>query len=233
MVNANNNLGEQLKNQAKIGIDKFIHKFQGSDRDIRNWDRRLSDQVALGWDNYTQRRLNLDNARQREQWTQAGEFLYVQGVSSKSASAQVRLNRNTNDPIDLELGTLIKTIFIQIHITHAAQPGEWIDLITGINFEYYKKGLLSDAEAQACLILTNAAPNVNTVAAAHVCNRALLRAHTGNAGTAWIDFGIAAVVNACYELTAGDAISIPLSNTDRINGLFTAGGDRVTIVYEV
>src|SRR4030043_265664 len=40
---------------------------------------------------------------------------------------------------DLDLGTVIKTIFCQIFITHAALPGEWIDIIYGINFEYYKE----------------------------------------------------------------------------------------------
>lgn len=235
MAKEYNNYGQNIKNQARAGVENFLRKVgPGSDRDIKNWDQRLKDQLALGWDNYMKRRLNLDTARDLELWPNTGEFLYIENVSSKSAKATVRLNRNNNDPIDLELGTQIKTIFIQLHITHTAQPGEWIDIITGINFEYYKESQDSilSAEAQPCLILTKPAPG-NVVAPAHPCNRVLIRAHTGNAGTVWIDFATAAVVNACYELTAGDAISSPCSNTNRINGNFTAGGDNITIVYEV
>lgn len=203
-----------------------------NDRDIISWDKKLKDQVIRGWENYLRRRIHLDTARALEPMTITGDFLYVENVSSKSALATIRLNRNTNDPIDLEFGSIVKTVFTEIHITHAAQPGEWIDLIVGINFEYYKEqGGILVAEAQPCIILTNAGVG-NVVAAANPCNRVLIRAHTGNAGTVWIDFNQAGVVNACYELTAGDAISVPCSNTDRVNGWFTVGGDIATIVFE-
>jgi len=222
----------EIKKQISGTFDKFMRRGE-SDRDIRNWDKRLNNQVQLGWENYFSRRIHLDQARDLERWSASGEFLCVHQVSSKSANALIRLNRNNNDPVDLELGVIIKTIFKEIHITNTAQPGEWLDLTVGINFEYYKQLKISNAEAQPCILLTNVAPAVNTIAAANPCNRVLIRAHTGNAGTIWIDFGNAAVVNACYELAAGDAISVPCNNTNRVNGILTNGGDIATIVFEV
>ena len=111
----------------------------GSDRDIQAWEGRLKQQELRGWDNYMRRRIDLSNARAAEQWGIAGEFFYVEQVSSESAKAGIRLNRNTNDQIDLEIGTIIKTIFTSFYITNTAQSEQWIDVIVGINFEYYKK----------------------------------------------------------------------------------------------
>ena len=204
-----------------------------NDRDIKSWDQRLTDQVDRKWENYLRRRIHLDDARALERISIAGEFLYVEEVSSASAGALIRFNRNTNDALDLDYGTVVKTVFTDIFINNDAQPDEWIDIVVGINFEYYKQqGLdILAAEAQACIILTNVGVG-NVVAAANPCNRVLVRAHTANGGTVWIDFSQAGVVNACYELTAGDAISVPCNNTDRINGWFTVGGDIVTIVFE-
>lgn len=110
-----------------------------SDKDIKKWDARLKDQNDRGWENYLHRRILLDVAADLQDWAIAGEFIYIEKVSSAAAVASIRLNRNTNDPIDLELGTTIKTIFTEVFITHAALAGEWIDIIWGINFEYYKQ----------------------------------------------------------------------------------------------
>jgi hypothetical protein len=104
-----------------------------------DWDKRLKEQYSRGWDNYIRRRIYLDVARDLDCWGICGEFLYVEDVSSAAAAASIRLNRNTNDTIDLALGTVVKTIFCQIFITHAALQAEWIDIIYGINFEYYKE----------------------------------------------------------------------------------------------
>jgi len=106
---------------------------------LRDWDKRLGEQYRRGWDNYIRRRIYLDVARELECWGICGEFFYVEEVSSALAIGSIRLNRNTNDPIDLVLGTVVKTIFCNIFITHAALQGEWIDVIYGINFEYYKE----------------------------------------------------------------------------------------------
>lgn len=206
-----------------------------SDKDIENWDQRLKNQVLRGWENYVRKRINLSTARATEFWGIAGEFFYVEDVSSESASASIRLNRNTNDSIALEIGVVIKTIFKEFYITNAAQANEWIDVIVGINFEYYKKQVgngIVGSEAQPAIIVTNALPNTNTIAASHICNRALIRAHSANTGTAWVNFGAAASANNCFELEKRDAVSVPLSNTNRINVLFTVANERVTVVFE-
>jgi len=106
---------------------------------LRDWDKRLKEQYSRGWDNYIRRRIYLDVARDLDCWGICGEFFYVESLSSAAAVGSIRLNRNTNDPIDLDLGTIVKTIFCNIFITHAALQGEWIDVIYGINFEYYKQ----------------------------------------------------------------------------------------------
>ncbi len=85
---------------------------------------------------------------------------------------------------------------------------------------------------QSAIQVTNATPNVSTTAATNVATRALIRALTANNGTVWLDFGTAAVSGACFELTAGDSTTVPLSNTDEIRCLFTTGGDKVTILFE-
>jgi hypothetical protein len=207
-----------------------------SDRDIKSWEERLDDQVRREWKNYQRIYVDLATARSLDQKVLTGEFLYVESVSSASANATIRLNRNTNEALVLEVGTVIKTIFRDFYLTNDAQPDEWMVLVVGINFEYYREQHGAEAqqsEAQEAEIVTNGSADTNTVGPDHPCNRVLIRAFTGNTGTAWVDFGTAAVANSCFELTAGDAISVPLSNTNRINLLFTIANDDVTVIYEV
>jgi len=208
------------------------------DREIRHWDKRLADQVDRGWDNYAHLHIDLGTAQENQSYIIAGEFLYVEESSSANALAKIKLNRISNESLDLEKGVEIETVFIEIFVTNDALEDQWLDLLFGINFKYHREMELVVAaaaavEAQPCIILTNVNPAVNTVGGANACNRVLIRAHTGNAGTIWIDLNNPAVVNACYELTAGDAISVPLSNTNLINGILTVGGDIATIVFEV
>jgi len=366
---------------------------------LKDWDKRLTEQYKRGWDNYLRRRIHLDVARDLDCWGICGEFLTVEAVSSSSAVGSIRLNRNTNDTIDLEIGTIVKTIFCQLFITHAALQGEWIDIVYGINFEYYKEhpitlpvpvqvadnggsltvddggvpltvagavtiqeplsvddnggsltvdgtfwqatqpvsaaalplpagaatsalqlpdghnvtvdnagggaavniqdggnsvtvdgtfwqatqpvsaaalplpagaatsalqlpdghnvtvdnagggaavniqdggnsitvdGVVTAVDngtAQPCIIITNVNPDANTVGAAHACKRVLIRAHTINTGLVWVDFNNAAVALACYPLDAGDAVSVPLTNTNLINCLFKVANEKVTVVY--
>lgn len=208
------------------------------DREIIHWDKRLADQVKRGWDNYKHLHLNLSTARLDQSYLIAGEFLYVEDSYSADSVAKVRLNRKNNDSLDLEKFVKIETVFIEIFITNDALEDEWLDLVFGINFNYYKEREYvapddpQQFQAYPCMILTKPAPG-NVGAGFAVCHRVLIRAHTGNAGTIWIDFGPPAVVDDCYELTPGDAISVPLTNTNLISGWFVNGGDRATIVYEV
>ena len=205
-----------------------------SDRDIKAWEKRLSDQVLRSWNNYVRRRINLSTARTNEYFGIVGEFFYVEQVSSESAKADIRLNRNTNDEIDLELGTVIKTIFQEIYITNTAQTDQWIDVIIGINFEYYKKsqGVMGD-EVKQVLNLTHANADTDVAAAANPCNRAMIKADVNNTQVAWIDFGVAAVQVNCMPLDAGESITVSISNTDRIHANFEVGGEIVYIAYEV
>ena len=209
------------------------------DRQIIQWDKRLTDQARRGWDNYRHLHIDLSTARNNQSYSIAGEYLYVEDSSSDDAKAKIVLSRVNNDALDLEKGVKIETVFIEIFVTNDVLQGEWLDLVFGINFKYYREAeAVEPAEperflANPCIILTNVAAGVNTQAANNICTRALIRAHTGNAGAIWIDFGPPAVVNNCYELTPGDAISVPLSNTNFINGILTVGGDRATIVFEV
>ncbi|MCJ7805917.1 hypothetical protein MUP46_04730 [Patescibacteria group bacterium] len=110
-----------------------------SDKDIKTWDQRLIDQVRLGWENYKHIRIDLATARTDLSFNVAGEFIYVEASSSALAVAKIKLNRNTNDALDFELGTLIKTIFVEVFITNAALQGEWLDILVGINFNYEKE----------------------------------------------------------------------------------------------
>ncbi|KPK75277.1 MAG: hypothetical protein AMJ79_11865 [Phycisphaerae bacterium SM23_30] len=109
-----------------------------NDREILHWDKRLKDQANRGWDNYLRRRINLDEAREDVFWSLAGEYIYVEEVSASTAAASIRINRKSNDQINLELGTTIKTVFTQLFISNTAQADQWIDIIIGINFEYLR-----------------------------------------------------------------------------------------------
>jgi len=204
-----------------------------NDRDIINWEQRLKQQVIRGWENYFRRRIHLDTARTLELWAITGEFLYVEEVSSASAAATIRFNRNTNDTLDLIRGVEINTVFEKVFFTHNAQAGEWIDLLIGINFSYNKPAGGRPASVQQVLNLTHANPNTNVAAAANVCNAALIKADVENTGITWIDFGVAAVQNDCVELDAGEWIKVSIPNTDQINANFEVGGEIVYIVYEV
>ncbi len=204
-----------------------------SDRDIQAWGERLKQQSLRGWNKYVRYRISLTSARAAEYWGIAGEFLYVEQASSGSAKANISINRNTNDQIDLELGTVIKTIFTELYISNEAQTDEWIDIIIGINFEYYKKFQGVGDEVRQVLNLTHANPNTDVAAAANPCNRALIKADVNNTQTAWIDFGVAAVQNNCMPLDAGEWIRVNISNTDQIHANFEVGGEIIYIAYEV
>lgn len=109
------------------------------DHEIKQWDHRLLNQVNRGWDNYKHLRIDLSTARLDQSYLIAGEYLYVEAVSSADAIAKIRLNRTTNDQLDLEDGVKIETIYVELFVTNDALEGEWIDLIFGINFKYKKK----------------------------------------------------------------------------------------------
>lgn len=118
-------------------------KVQGSDLDIENWDKRLMDQRARGWDNYAHLHIDLAAAQENQSYLIAGEFLYVEESSSADAVAKIKLNRVSNESLALELGVKIETVFIEIFVTNDALQDEWLDLVFGINFKYEIIGQLT------------------------------------------------------------------------------------------
>lgn len=207
-----------------------------SDKDIKNWEQRLTDQIKRDWNNYSRFRLDLSAARDIEPFNFTGEFLYIEQVSSNSALATIRLNRNTNSEIDLNIGTFIKTVFKEFYITNTAQAGEWIDLIIGINFEYHKQfsgSGIPGARARQVLNLTHAVADTDVAAVSQPCNSALIKADVNNTQTAWIDFNVAAVQNSAFPLDAGEWLRVKIPNTDQVHANFEVGGEIVFIVYEV
>lgn len=120
------------------------------DRQIIQWDKRLTDQARRGWDNYKHLHINLSTARTDQKYLIAGEYLYVEESSSTSAVAKIKINRTNNDALDLEKGVKIETIFIEIFITNDALEDEWLDLVFGINFKYKKK-IISPEEIEGAL----------------------------------------------------------------------------------
>ena len=113
------------------------------DRGILQWDKRLTDQARRGWDNYKHLHIDLSTARMNQSYLIAGEYLYVEQSSSADAIAKIKLNRINNDALDLAMGVLIETVFIEIYVTNDVLEDEWIDLVFGINFKYRIVGHVS------------------------------------------------------------------------------------------
>ena len=90
---------------------------------------------------------------------------------------------------------------------------------------------VADGIAQPAIIITNANADADTQGAAHACKAVLVRAHTINTGLVWVDFGAAAVALACYPLAVGDAIAVPLTNTNLVHCLFKVANEKVTVIY--
>jgi len=205
-----------------------------SDRDISSWDQRLGDQVHRNWNNYTRRRIDLATARNDEMVSLAGEFLYVEEVSSESALATLRLNRNTNDSIDLRRNVILKTIFNRLYLTNTAQAGEWIDLLVGVNFEYQVGSNIERAEiAQGCFFMFNIAALTDTVGPNLPCNSVLLRSNPVNTDYIDVNFGAAALIPTIFRLYPGDWMGVRLDNTNKIHALFAVSLERLFVCYQV
>lgn len=110
-----------------------------SDRDIKQWEQRLANQVTSGWDNYKHVRIDLSTARADEPFGFVGEFLYIEQSSSSLAVAKIKFNRSNNPALDLEKHIKVETLFIEVFITNEALDHEWLDLVFGINFKYYRE----------------------------------------------------------------------------------------------
>ena len=197
------------------------------------WEGRLDEQVKRGWENYKKKRLDLSAAQENLKLDLAGEFLYVEAVSSASAAATVRLNRNANDAIKLAHQTKIKTVFTTLFITHAAQAGEWIEVIIGTDFSKDDPQLEDPGTAQPVIEITNGSANMNTVGAAAISTIAVIKADPQNVGLSWIDFSQAAVQNSCFPLEPGDSLTVRIGNVNQINVNFEVANDQVWILNQI
>jgi len=202
-------------------------------KNINGWEERLADQVRCHWENYLVRRISLDTARINESLSLAGEYLFVKKSSSASAAMTVRLNQIRNDPFELEAGVLIETIFAQLYLTNDAQPGEWLDLIIGMNFSYEKKEQFTDEKARPAVPVTGTLANTNYTPAAQICNTVLVQADLKNTGFMWVNFGAAAVQDAAHVLEAGASVTVKIDNLDQINLNFEVATERAFLTYQV
>jgi len=110
-----------------------------SDRDIGQWDARLKEQLERKFHNYHKRRINLNIARDNVKFNWTGEKIIVESASNDGAIATVRILFDDADPLTLKDNVEIDSIFNRVFITNEIQPGDWLDVIYGINFEYKKK----------------------------------------------------------------------------------------------
>jgi len=197
------------------------------------WDDRLKEQVKRDWENYKKKRLDLSTAQNDLRLDLAGEFLYVEAVSSASATATVKLNRDKNDAITLSHQTKIRTVFTTLYITHAAQAGEWIDIIIGVDFSKTDPQLADPGTAQPVIEITNIAADTNTIGAAAIATVVVIKADPQNVDIAWIDFTTPAVQDACFPLEPGDSLTARIDNVNQVNVNFEVANDQVWIVNQV
>ena len=108
-----------------------------------------------------------------------------------------------------------------------------MELVIGINFKVSNLNIPGRSEVQPVITITHANPATNQAGAAHPCNEAIIKACVDNTSFAWIDFGKAAVQDACIPLDPGEWIRVDISNTDQINANFVVGGEKVFVAYEV
>lgn len=200
---------------------------------LDTWEENLAAQKRRGFINYSVVTIDLGTGRANELIHIPGDILYVNSVSSNSASATARFNLTKNDEVSLKYHSKIETVFTSVFISNEIQAGEWMELVLGINFKMSNLNIPSRSDVQPAIIITHAAADNNQAGAAHPCNAAIIKADVENTSIAWIDFGKAAVQDACIPLDPGEWIRVPISNTDRINANFEVGGERVFVAYEV
>lgn len=79
------------------------------------------------------RTIALDNARTMEGIDITGNFVWVLDASSQNATFDLRFNEQYNSPFPVSLGlTLGGFRFNRAYISHAAQAGQWITILYGV-----------------------------------------------------------------------------------------------------
>lgn len=200
---------------------------------MSNFEKKLSEQVEKRYEKYKTYRINLSTANLDHQISLAGNFLCIDEVSSGSAQAQIKIDHDRSDPINLQLHTIIKTMFYTLFLSNEAQPGEWIEILVGCDFDLIRREVGKIIESQSCVVITNVAANTNTVGPASVSDIVLFKADVVNVGVVWIDFGIPAVQNACLPMDPGDWSRHHLSNLNQLNVNFEIANERLIVVPEV
>ena len=198
---------------------------------MKSWELRLQEQVNRDWKSYKVYRLDLAAGRNNQRHSFPGDFLAVESASSLNALATIKLNRTAAENINLQYGTFIETVFIELYISNTAQPGEWIDVIVGIDCK--KQTQARRRTAQAVIELTHANANTDVAPAAGPTDRVVITADPTNTNIAWIDFSQAAVQDGCYPLEPGDSITVQVSTLSDIHANFEFGGEKVWIINEI
>ncbi|KKN18854.1 hypothetical protein LCGC14_0951630 [marine sediment metagenome] len=95
----------------------------------------------------------------------------------------------------------------------------------------YQSSTVNIGVTKVALVTGDIAPDTDLQVAANACKRCLIKAFTTNTGLIWVDFGQAAVDLDCYPIAAGETISVPLTNTDRIHMLAKIVNNKIAVVY--
>jgi len=197
---------------------------------MSEWNKQLKEQVERKFDNYRIFRIPLDAALDNQEFAAPGNELIVVNASSKIAIATVRFTRTAKEPINIFKNAKLFNVFTSFFVSCTAQPGEWLELFAGIDFDIKYEGSSVD-ESQPAITVTNVAADTNTVAAAHSCSFAIIKALLTNTSIVWVNIGAAAVEGSCYDLSPGGVVGLPMSNTNRINALFKIANEKLSIIY--
>jgi len=196
-----------------------------------NWDKNLKTLVARRFKNYEDFVLDLSVARTLELKHIPGDFLAVIDSSHAAATCDIRFNKIDNDPISIRAGKEIQTVFTGFYISNLAVAGATITIRVGIL--YVENTPLRRATAQSVLTVTNQAADTDTTAAAHLCDKALIKAGNQNTDIVWVQFGAAAVQGSCLPLEPGEDITVDIDNTNEIHCNFVVANEKAFVVYEV
>ncbi len=199
---------------------------------MSDWDKRLAEQVQRKFKNVQPVLVKLDAALADQELPLCGDILYVNRVSSRLAAATVKLGSRKAEALELKLHKKIKAVFTQFYVTAAAQAGEWIELLVGIDFDI-DDVIEPELVMQPALVITHASADTNVAGAAHGCVRAFLKADAANTGKVWFDIGTAAVQGSCGSLDAGEVFPLDINNTNLINANFEVGGEKLFVYYSV
>jgi len=196
-----------------------------------NWDKNLKTLVARRFKNYEDFVLDLSVARTLELKNIPGDFLAVIDSSHAAATCDIRFNKIDNDPIAIKADKEIQTVFTGFYISNSAVAGASLTIRVGIL--YVETNPPRRATAKKTLTVTNAAANTDTQCAAHLCDRALIKADNRNTDIVWVDFGAAAVQGSCIPLEPGESIRVDIDNTNEVHCNFVVANEKAFVVYEV